>query len=282
MNLIDTHAHLNFNNFGKDFSEVMKRSAEAGISMINVGTNYLTSKRAVEVAETYEGVYAAIGLHALNINPRAGENKTCVHSESILEKPEDFLECDFDADLYGMLANESKKIVAVGEVGLDYYYKPKTNKKISEMKEAQVVVLKKQLDFALELDLPVIFHCRMAHEDLIKLLEERSKEGREAKGVIHCFTATVEEMKKYLELGLYIGLNGIIFKMNLDEQIRQCPRDRIVLETDCPYLTPPQVEGRNEPAYLKYVAERVAQTRNESIEEAARYTTENAKKLFKI
>jgi len=148
-------------------------------------------------------------------------------------------------------------VVAIGEIGLDYYYRPKTKIKLEQFKEKQKQVFLKQLDLANNLNLPVIFHCRMAHEDLIEILDTKYKiprtrtssvRGRQytkSRGVIHCFTGTWEQAQKYLAMGLYLGFNGIVFKLNLDEVIAKTPQGRILIETDCPYLTPPQETGRN-------------------------------------
>ncbi|HOX29897.1 MAG TPA: TatD family hydrolase [Candidatus Paceibacterota bacterium] len=273
MEIIDTHAHLNFTAFAKDYKQVLEKCRSLGIAVINVGTNYPTSQKAVEMAETENNVYAAIGLHALNIGqsePSAdiGELKDC-------------LERDFDYALYEKLGR-SKKAVAIGEAGLDYYYKPKTKTKFEVFKNQQLGILKKQTDLACELDLPVIFHVRMAHEDLIEFLEKEKNSGKDIRGVIHCFTGTLNQAKAYLDLGLYIGLNGIIFKIDLNEVILNLPKDRIVFETDCPYLAPPGISGRNEPSNIEFVIERAARIRKEQAAEVKRYSTENAKKLFSI
>jgi TatD DNase family protein len=184
----------------------------------------------------------------------------------------------FDYEKYKELARSSKKVVAVGEIGLDYYYKPKTNVRLESFKNKQKEVFSRQLDLAKELDLPVIFHCRMAHDEMIDILGNYEN----LKGTIHCFTGTLEQAEKYLKMGFYIGLNGIIFKFNIDEIIKKIPLDKILIETDCPYLTPPPMAGRNEPLFVKYVAGKVAQLKSLSVEEIAGKTTENAKKLFKI
>ncbi len=248
--LIDTHAHLNFNAYKEDSLKVLQRSLDNGIWMINVGSQYSTGRRAVAMAEKYrEGVYAAAGLHPIYI-----------HEE------------EFDYEKYKKLA-QSKKMVAIGEVGLDY--KPE----YASFKIKQEAVLRQQMDLAQELNLPVIFHCRMAHDDLIKILSENSSRTG---GVIHCFTGDWVQAKKYLEMGFYLGFNGIIFKLDLDEIIEKAPLDRILLETDCPYLTPIPVTGRNEPIYVKYVAEKIAKIKELSFEEVAETTTQNARKLFQI
>ncbi|MEK7503695.1 MAG: TatD family hydrolase [Patescibacteria group bacterium] len=246
---IDTHAHLNFNIYKEDGSKVLQRSLDNGVWMINVGSQYSTSQRAVEMAGKYEtGVFAAIGLHPIH----SGE--------------------EFDRAKYKELA-KSNKVVAIGEIGLDY----KLEYVLFREKQKQVFL--KQLDLAEELDLPVIIHCRMAHEDLISELKAR---GNGLRGVIHCFTGTWTQAQKYMEMGFCLGINGIIFKMDLEEVIKKAPLDKILLETDCPYLTPKPMEGRNEPSYVKYVAEKIAKIKGLSYKEIAKTTTQNAKLLFRI
>ncbi len=244
--LIDTHAHLNFNIYKDDSEEVIKRSLKNDVWLINVGSQYSTSKRAVEIVEKYpEGVYAAIGLHP--IHARDG----------------------FDQEKYKELV-ESPKVVAIGEIGLDY------KSEYSSFKEKQKEIFLEQLTLAKEVDLPVILHCRMAHQDLLEIVNS------EIKGVVHCFTGDLEQARKYLKMGFYLGFNGIIFKLDLDKIIKETPLEKILIETDCPYLTPPPETSRNEPIYVKYVAEKIAKIKNISYEEVSKITFENAKKLFKI
>ena len=276
--IIDTHSHLNFDAFKDDFDEVMKRTLEQNIWIINVGTNYKTSQRSVEITEEYQsGVYSAIGFHPiyaasefikLKIDPNEGEFP---------------LGNTFNKDQYKKLA-QSKKVVAIGEVGLDYYYKPKTTAKLSYFKEKQKQVFLEQINLAEELNLPLILHCRMAHADLIEILRSKIK-NKNAKltGVVHCFTGTMEEMKEYIEMGFYIGLNGIIFKLPLDEIVKNCPLDKMLVETDCPYLTPIQ-EGqkRNEPIFIKHTIQRIAELKKVRFEEVCQKTTQNGKNLFRI
>lgn len=281
--VIDTHAHLNFNAYKTDLDEVIRRSLDNNIWMINVGSQYETSKKAVEIAEKYpEGVYAAVGLHPIHLSK--GIFKTKIDKEEIEFQTK---EEEFDYQKYKELA-KSKKVVAIGETGLDYYYRPKTKKKLEEFKNKQKEVFLKHLELAQELNLPVIFHCRFAHDDLIKILADSQNSNKSTgvnllpSGVMHCFTGSWEQAKEYLEMGFYLGFNGIIFKLDLDEIIKKTPLDKILIETDCPYLTPPPMTGRNEPIYIKHVAEKIAKLRNLSYEEIARVTTENAKKLFGI
>lgn len=282
--IIDTHSHLNFKAYKNDFNEVVNRTLRDNIWMINVGAKYETSRQAVELAEKYnEGVYAAIGLHPIYAAAEFQKIKTDPEEGEFLVKEE-----IFDKEKYKELA-KSKKVVAIGEIGLDYYYKPKTNTKIEQFKEKQKEILLQQLDFAEELNLPVILHCRMAHQDLLEILKTKK-----VKGVVHCFTGTLEEARQYIDLGFYIGINGIIFsalggpalggKLPLDDIVKNIPLDKILVETDCPYLTPP-VEGkdnRNEPIFVKHIIQKIADLKGISFDEVADKTTENAKKLFKI
>lgn len=315
--LIDTHSHLNFPAFKADFKEVVKRSLENGVWLINIGSQYTTSKRAIEIAEKYpEGVYAAVGFHPIHlpilskssealeelrssrsfvgrVPSEAGDETKSQRTETGLVKikidPEEIKikirEESFDYEQYKKLAH-SEKVVAIGEIGLDYYWRPKTTKKKELFKEKQKNLLSKQLELAKELNLPVIFHCRMAHQDLIQFLKE-NEEIRPEKAVVHGFVGNLEELKAYLDFGFYIGFNGIIFKniegIDFGENIGNTPLDKILIETDCPYLTPHPFENqRNEPLYLKYVVEKIAKIKNLSFEEITKITTENAKKLFRI
>ena len=260
--IFDTHAHVNFNAYKDDADEVIRRSLADDVWLINVGSQYTTSKRAVEIAERYKnGVYAAVGLHP-------------IHAKD-----------EFQYEKYKELT-DSKKTVAIGEVGLDY------KAEYVSFKEQQRTVLCKQLDLAKELNLPVIFHCRMAHEDLLEILTNYSSTNHSLTGVVHCFTGNWEQAQKYMEMGLHLGFNGIIFsarggsalggKLDLDDIIKKTPLERILVETDCPYLTPLPMTGRNEPIFVKYVAEKIAKIKNLSYEEIAEITTQNAQKLFKI
>jgi TatD DNase family protein len=288
--LIDTHAHLNFTAFDEDREEVIKRCLENNIWVINVGTNFETSKKAVEIAQKYEKgvyphtnfgveVYASIGLHPINLDTGLVKIKTDV------QEGENFEE-EFDYEKYKELG-KSEKIVAIGEIGLDYYWKPKTKRKLELFKEKQKELFLKELELAKELNLPVIFHCRMAHQDLIETLNTQYKIlNTNLRGVMHGFVGTLEQLQEYLKMGFYIGFNGIIFKriegINFEENIKETPLDKILIETDCPYLSPPEFEGkRNEPLYVKHIAQRIAEIKNISFDKVAEITTENAKKLFK-
>lgn len=253
--LIDTHSHLNFKMYDADREDVIKRTQKEGMFCIDVGTKYETSRKAVRLAESNDNIYAAIGLHPIYA------------SEEI-----------FDKEKYKELA-KSNKVVAIGEIGLDYY------RDYGNFKEKQKEVFIKQLDLAKELNLPVILHCRMAHDDIIKILENYIV----ITGVVHCFTGSWEQAERYLKMGFHLGFDGIIYKLYLNEVIKDCPLGKILIETDCPYLIPPLARrspqgegGRNEPVFVKYIAENIAEIKNLDFEKVAEITTQNAKTLFGI
>jgi len=201
---IDTHAHLNFAVFDSDREEAVKRCLDNDIWMINVGSNLENSRKAVEMAGRHKkGVYAAVGLHPINLDTGLVKFK-----KDRLEGGN--REIGFDYQSYRRLA-ESKGVVAIGEVGLDYYWKPKTTKKKELFKQKQKELLSKELKLAKDLGLPVIFHCRMAHQELIDFLGE-NEDLRPVKAVAHSFVGTQEELRSYLRFGFSIGFNGIIFK----------------------------------------------------------------------
>ena len=272
--LIDTHAHLNFAAFKDDFAETIKRSFDSDTWMINVGSQFSTSQKAVEIASQYKkDVYAAIGLHPIHL-------ETQKRKEVIDEKEEfEFTSREeiFDPENYRKLA-KNPKVVAIGEVGLDYFH----NK---DNKEKQKDVFRQQIQLAAELDLPLIVHCREANADVIEILKEAKKIYKEKlRGVIHCFSGGLPEAKEYIALDFLLGFNGIItFARDYDRVLLEIGLEHAVVETDCPYLTPPPHRGqRNEPAYVRYVAEKIAQIKGITLAEVERATTENAKKLFNL
>ena len=280
--IIDTHSHLSFKAYDEDREEVVKRTLKEGVACIDVGTKYETSKNAVELAEKNEGIYAAVGMHPIHIKTDLMKLKMDEEEGAFAPLGE-----EYDKEKYRnlILADRGEsgknKIVAIGEIGLDYYYRPKGTEKKEKFKEKQKQVFIEQLDLAKELNLPVIIHSRMAHEDLIGILQNKTG----ITGVVHCFTGNWEEAQKYLDLGFYIGVNGIIFKLELDEVVKKTPLDKILVETDCPYLTPPQAgpkEMRNEPIFVKYVVQKIADLKEISFDQVASATTVNAQKLFKI
>lgn len=274
--LIDTHAHLNFAAYKNDFDNVINKSLENNTWMINVGTNYQTSKMAVEIANK-EGVFASVGLHPINLDTRLLKIRI---DESETGKEFRF-ETSFDHDKYlELIAKGKEKIVAVGEIGFDYWYRPKGKGKREQFKEKQKELFRKEVALAEEFKLPLILHCRLGYEDLIQELKNINyKYG----GVVHCFCGKLEEAQEFIKIGYHIGFNGIIFKLKLDEIIKKIPIEKILVETDCPFLTPPELsEERNEPINVKYVVERIAKDKKLKSEEVEKITTENAIKLFRL
>lgn len=272
--LIDTHAHLNFSAFREDSEKVARRALQSETWFINVGSQIDTSQRAVKFAREYpEGVFAAVGLHPIHLKEQKVE-------ESIDD--DEFVEIKtreekFDPEKYFKLARDSQ-VVAIGEIGLDYYHN-------AENKNLQREALLEQLALAESVNKPVILHCREAHNDLIEILKNWTRFGnKEIRGVVHSFSGRWSQAQEYLAMGFYLGFNGIItFARDYDRVVKEAPLDRLVVETDCPYLTPIPFRGkRNEPSYVKYVGEKVAELRGITPEEAAEATTKNAKKLFNI
>ncbi len=259
---------------------MIRRSLDNEIWMILVGTEYKTSKRALDYANKYErGVFATVGLHP-------------IHLQSISAKGEDYefqsRAEDFNYEVYERLA-KSNKTVAIGEIGLDYYHIDKTQN-AAAVKERQKEIFIEQFKLARELDLPVIIHCRQAHDDMLAMLKALKKQYRDILskdkpwGVMHCYSGDEDLAWQYFNLGLIISFTGLItFSVLWDDLIRRVPLEKIMIETDCPYMTPEPYRGqRNEPILVKYVAERIAEIKNLSIEKVADITTKNAREFFDI
>lgn len=273
--LIDTHAHVNFKDFKDDQEAVVKRALDNGIWMINVGSELRTSQRAVEMSRKYgEGIFAAIGLHPVHLSAHPyhekQENQEDVEFSSSSE--------EFQKEKYRELIR-SERVVAIGEIGLDYFHE-------ANNKDLQKKVFEEQIDLAVESSLPIIIHCRNAHEDMIEILRKKKKEyGEKLRGVLHCFSGNSEEARIYTEeLGFFLGWTGIItFSREYEEILKNIDLNYFLVETDCPYLTPMPFRGkRNEPLYVEHVARKIAEIRGISFEEVSEKTTENAKILFSL
>jgi len=275
----DTHAHLNFASFVKDRERVAKKCLKDNIWITNVGTNFFTSKIAVELTKKFDkGIYAAVGLHPINLGV---EDSRKVSDEEIAREESPF-EKEFDYEKYKQLA-QNDKVVAIGEVGLDYFYKPKSKIKLKGLKLNQELLFLQHIKLAKELDLPLIIHCRMAHQDLLNILHTQEGIYRgKFKGVIHCFTGNVTQLKEYIHLGFYIGFNGIIFKLNLKDVIKRTPLDKMVLETDCPFFPTSSREKRSDPLDVKVVAKEIAKLKKIDLKALSEKTFENAKQLFDL
>ena len=296
---VDTHGHVSFQAFKDDADAVLKKALENNTWVVMPGTQFSTSQKAVEMAERYpQGVYAAIGLHPIHLGekrhvdelelqsgmtpaPHRGSGEARFSGAGFETKAE-----EFNYEKYKALG-QSKRVVAIGECGLDYYYEPKGKEKREAQRRKQKTALALQLKLADELNLPVIFHCRKAHQELIEFLNPKSEiRNPKLKGVIHCYTGDLKQAEQFYNLGLYFGFNGLIFKdvpalPDPEEIIASIPLDRIVLETDSPYLVPPKAgTERNEPLFVEYIAEEIARIKKIDVKEVASATTANAKSLF--
>ena len=295
--VFDTHAHVNFRSFKDDAKETLARALDAGVSVINIGSQIDTSRQAVELAEQFEtGVYAVVGLHPEH-----------THSQYVDEEETHFKtrEEDFDINLYSELVKHPK-VVGVGECGLDYYRLPEDLSLHNQIKEKQIEVFRKQIKFAKEYDKALVVHSRPEkgsdelYVDMLEIMNYElgvmnqesavnlalSSKPLALRFVLHSYTHTPEYLQKFLELGAYVSFNGIITfdkTGNMAELVKMTPLDKILLETDCPYLAPVPMRGkRNEPAFVKYVGEKTAEIKGVTFEELVDLTTLNAKNLFLI
>ena len=278
--LIDTHCHLNFSAFKQDRDEVIKKTLAKNIWLINVGSQFTTSQRAVEIANQYhQGVYAAVGLHPIHLYEiEVDENEEDIHFRSRAEV--------FDYDKYKELAVDPK-VLAIGEMGIDYFHLPE-GEDPEEVKRKQKETFLQGIELARELDKPIIVHTRPskgtfdAYDDEVDILRQIGY----FHGVIHSFLGTFEQAQTFLQMGFYLSFNGIVTFKNakeVQEVARKVPLERVLLETDAPYLTPEPYRGqRNEPAYVEYVARKIAELKGISFEEVAEITTNNARRLFGI
>lgn len=254
--LFDTHAHLNDDAFKEDLEETILRAKENGVKLINlVGFDDKSIKRALEISEQYDDIYLTLGWHPV---------------EAI----------DFNEEKYNMIkeiALNNPKVVAIGEIGLDYHWD-------KSPKDVQKEVFKKQIQLAKEVNKPIVIHCRDAMGDVLEILKE--EKAKEVGGIMHCFTGSVESMKLALKENFYISLGGPVTYKNAKhpkEVAKECPIDRLLIETDCPYLPPVPYRGkRNEVGYVKYVAQEIADLRETNYDSIAQATYENACRLFKI
>jgi len=279
--LFDTHAHLNFNTFKDDADEVIRRTLAEDTWMVLVGSEYRTSKRALEYANKYEkGVYAAVGLHPNHLFDSEEEADGIKYKTRAEE---------FNYDAYEQLAN-FEKAVAIGETGLDYY-RLDPEKNVDEIKAKQKDVFWQQMLLARNLDLPLIIHCRQAHDDMLEIIQKFKKEYKELFtdqnkpwAVMHCFSGDEDLAWRYFSLGIIISFTGIItFSKQWDDLIRKMPLDKFMIETDCPFLTPEPYRGsRNEPILVKYVASRIAEIKNLDFIKIAERSTINARNFFKV
>ena len=252
--LFDTHAHLNDPAFDPDREELMASFASAGVGLVmNAGCSLESSRDIVQMAEKYPWLYASVGSH-----PDSADEV----NEAVLEE-------------YRKLCKQSDKVKAIGEIGLDYYYE-------DIPREIQQRAFRLQMELAKELDMPVIVHERDAHNDGLAIV----KEFPTVKGVFHCYSGSAEMARQLVNLGWYIGFTGVLTFKNARKAVETAasiPLDRIVLETDCPFMAPEPFRGkRNQPGYLYRMAEKLAEIRGISLEEVHAATMENGKRLYRI
>ena len=254
MTFVDTHAHLYDERYDDDRADVIARAVEAGVTqIISMGDTMAASAQVVADAEQYPTLYAAVGIHP---------ESACVLT---------------DAERAQLLAwAQHPKVVAIGEIGLDYYWE-----KDPQVRAVQCELFVVQLNLARAAGLPVCIHDREAHGDTLALLKA---EGQGLTGVLHCYSGSLEMARELWKMGYYIGIDGPLTYKNaakLPDIVREAPQERLLIETDSPYLAPVPLRGkRNEPAYLVHIAAKIAELRGESVEEVAAYTTENARRLY--
>ena len=253
MELIDAHGHLNDEKFD-DVSAVVERAEERGvIAHVCASCDLSSSQKAVELAKRFSIVYAAVGFHPENIS-------------------------SFDKNSLSEIEKLAKndKVVAIGEIGLDYYYEKET-------KEEQKEIFANQIDLANKLNLPVVIHSREAMGDTLEILKKHSPKKE---SLMHCYGGSIESARELMKLGFSFSFGGLLtFKnaTNVVEVVKQIPIERILLETDCPYMTPVPYRGqRNEPSYIVYTADMLAKIKGLTLEEVAKVTTQNARRLFGI
>lgn len=292
---IDIHSHINFAAYDEDRDEVVKRALESGTWMINVGTKKETSQSAVDLANKYsEGVYAIIGLHPIHANKsfhdvdEIGPEGKAFNSSG--EK--------FDLDFYGELI-KNPKVVGVGECGLDFFRIPEEDPSTDSTSSPQASsgrgkheFIKKQrqafgvqIELAAENDKPLMIHCRNAYTETLQILKVYKMEyGDKLRGNFHFFAGSLDEAKQILDLGFTLSFTGVItFTHDYDELVKFVPLDRIMSETDCPYVTPAPHRGkRNEPMYVSEVVKKIAEIKGLDEEEVREQLVENALNMFGI
>jgi len=257
IDLIDSHCHLIFENFEKDLEEVVSRSRSIGIKkLLHACCEFSEIPKLQKISRKFDELYYSVGLHPLEAN------KWEYNSKSLLKNA----------------AQKDIKVVAIGELGLDFF-------KSDNLKQ-QIDALVPQMHLAFELDLPVIIHCRDAANEMLKICNQLSKQGKCPKGVLHCWTGTPDEMKQFLDLGFYISFSGIVTFPKAYE-IHECakivPSNRYLIETDAPFLAPVPYRGkRNEPAFVENVAKFLANLRSSDFNKIAKESSRNAEDLFKF
>ena len=273
MKFIDIHSHVQFAAYDADRAEVMERAKQAGTAMINVGTQRDTSKAAVELAHQYPDIaWATIGLHPIHTS------KSFHDKQELGGEGKDFTSRgeEFDYEYYRELGKD-EKVVGIGECGLDYYRLERDTRSV------QRATFEKHIQLALELQKPLMIHCRNAYEDMLEILDvTRYTLHATQPGNIHFFAGSWDVARRFLDLGFTLSFTGVItFANQYDEVVKNTPLDMILAETDSPYITPVPLRGkRNEPANVHYIVEKIAKLKNKEVEEVREVIIANAKRVF--
>jgi TatD DNase family protein len=259
---VDTHCHLNFESFDSDLNEVVARAVAAGVNRIVVpGLDLISSEKAVKIANQFENVYAAVGVHPNSLDTFEKDHLQRIEALAI-----------------------GKKVVAIGEIGLDFYHHPET-------KPAQLELMEYMMDIATKVRKPVILHSRNSTDDLISIIERFHRKNPDVvlvtntfSGVFHAFDGTLEQAEKVRSMGFFLGFGGPLTYKNADQKrhiLQELGLTNVVLETDAPFLTPEPFRGkRNEPAYIPLIAEKSSKVLNQSLESVSLITSSNANSLF--
>ncbi len=273
--LVDVHTHTQFAAYSSDKDAVIRRALDTETWLINIGTQKDTSRNAVDLAHKYDGVFAAVGLHPIHTEKSfhdAQELGASDDARGFISRGE-----EFDYDYYKKLAEEPK-VVAIGECGLDYYRLTEDTKK----KQEEVFI--KQIELAHEVKKPLMIHCREAFHDLIAILTAKRSmvTAQSNPGVIHFFSGTLDDAAHLMDLGFSFSFGGVVtFARSYEKLVKGIPLERILLETDAPYVTPQSYRGqRNEPLYVEEVAKKISRILDVSFEDVAEQTTQNAIKIF--
>lgn len=251
--MIETHAHLDSDRYDEDRDSVIKEAFNNGIThIINISSDSSSLEKVKILGERYENIFISVGIQP--------------HSA-----------CEMSSDTIELIKSmvKGKKVVAIGETGLDYHYN-------FSLPEIQRQVFREQIKLAVKENLPLVIHTRKAFDDTLTIL----KEEKASMGVIHCFTEDLNSGKTFIDMGFYIGIGGAVTFKNtkvLHEAVKEIPLEKIILETDCPYMTPAPYRGkRNEPSYLRFIAEKISELKKITVEEVKKVTEENAIKLFRL
>lgn len=286
---IDIHAHTNFTAFDADREAIIKKALDLGVWMINIGTQQDTSKKAVEMTKEFPiGVCAIVGLHPIHANASYHDKEEFGLPAQAGSDDKGFTSRGevFDIDYYRKLIKEGgKKVVGIGECGLDYY-----KNHTDEERQRQKKAFHAQIELALELDLPLMLHIRSgeggnAYRDVLDILKVYKKKfGDKLRGDAHFFAGTLDDAKEFLDLGFYLSYTGVVtFAKQYKELVEATPIDRIMSETDCPYVAPvPERGKRNEPSFVTHVADKIVGIKGLNLEEGRKQLVENAFRLFKL